>query len=179
MDVHIKQMFQRFGPVNGQIQTHRGTNRDAPCRRGVWAFPRAGHIRSDLYMVSHIYHKDLPKRLKNWDVEVHGSSDLYHAEYEAWFKKLRKQKKFRWSTIILELDKQIYTRLPPTWHPAHKDPTGEFTEDWYLCDVREFWDRLMHRHVYWSPMFGALKDTLFQPGLGSSQCDVYEVFIPM
>lgn len=180
MQPHMKQMFQRFGPVNGQIQTHRG-DREAPCRRGIWAFPRLGHIRSDFYMVSHIFCGEMPKRLKNWNFEDRDSYGAYQVEYDAWFKKIRKIRKFRWSTIILDLDQELYTRLPPTWHPAHKDPTAMFTEDWYKTDVRDLWDRMLFRSVYWStcPYVGkGFKDT-FGPGMSSSQCGLYEVFIPM
>lgn len=178
-NVKTMQMFQRFGPANGQIQRHRGGYREAPCRRGIWAFPRIGHVYSDMYMVSHIWTKELPKRLREWDWDTSGTPEQYKAEYEAWFQKIRKQRKFRWSTVIVPVDKQIYTRLPPTWHPIHKDPNGEFDQAWYPCDVREFWDRLHFRHVYWSEMYGKLMDCLYQPGQGSSQTDCYEVFIPM
>jgi hypothetical protein len=53
-----KLLMIRLGPMNGQIQTHRGSNA-APFHRGIWAFPYPFH---DAFFYCHVWRKYLPKR---------------------------------------------------------------------------------------------------------------------
>jgi len=178
MTIPLRQLFQRFGPVNGQVQTHREGN-TAPCRRGIWAFPRVLHVQSDYYMIMrrHIA-GNMPKRLVNWDFSVEGGHDSYTVEYDAWMKKMHDSRVFRWHTLTLDLDKEIYSHTIPSWDTSLKSLSGtQGIPPWSLCTVRELWNRIHSKPVVWDGE--KLVNKIYHPCGHGSMSELDEVFIPM
>lgn len=158
-------MFIRLGPMNGQVQVHRALN-EAPCRRGIWAFPYPFH---DAFFYCHVWNKYLPKAL---------TPPKYPKSDEPNFEELLAQYNQVYDVFDWDAHNEKMKEIRKTHHPKQfwhgggfysyiKPSPNETDRLWYWYDNPRDYVRVARKHI--------IAD--YRHGLTYSS-DHFQVFIP-